>query len=168
MLKKQIIKIKGIHCASCKTLIETEIDVLPGVNKVDVNYLSEKAILEFDETKVSLKKIFKEIKKLNYEPSLIEDSGSLDKEQDNSSSLKPLLFGLLIPLGLVALVYGYAQVKKFGGFELLAQLNEGNVSYGIIFVIGLLAGFHCVGMCGGLVVAYSSNSLNSLAPKVIH
>ena len=30
-----------------------------------------------------------------------------------------------------------------------------NLSYGLLFVTGLLTGFHCVGMCGALVVSYT-------------
>jgi sulfite exporter TauE/SafE len=47
-------------------------------------------------------------------------------------------------------------VQRLGLLQLLARLNEHNLSYGLIFVIGLLASFHCVGMCGGLVVTYTA------------
>lgn len=40
-------------------------------------------------------------------------------------------------------------------FQLLSKLNEPNLGYGLIFLIGFLASFHCVGMCGGFVASYS-------------
>lgn len=167
MLKKINIKINGIHCKSCKTLIETEIDVLEGVNKVDVDYKSGRAEVEFDDEKVNQDKIFSEIKKLNYLPEaeakLPETSGSL---ASGTSAKKSFLLGFLIPVSIFLIVGGYFLMKSFGGFELLSNLNEGNVGYGIIFVIGLLAGFHCIGMCGGLVVAYSASGIDKHKEKI--
>jgi sulfite exporter TauE/SafE len=50
----------------------------------------------------------------------------------------------------------YLIFRQLGGFELLSQLNQGNIGYGLIFIIGLLAGLHCIGMCGSIVVSYST------------
>jgi sulfite exporter TauE/SafE/copper chaperone CopZ len=163
MLKKIKLKIGGIHCKSCKTLIETEVDVLPGVNKVKVDYINSKAEIGFDDEKISQEKIFKEIEKLNYKPELAGyspdiDQAIMEKSTKDTSTVKSFFLGFLIPVIIILLIGGYFLIQELGGFELLANLNEGNVSYGIIFVIGLLAGFHCVGMCGGLVVAYSASA----------
>jgi copper chaperone CopZ len=49
MLIKKYIKISGTHCQSCKTLIETELDLLKGVNKVEVDHVSGECFLEFEE-----------------------------------------------------------------------------------------------------------------------
>jgi sulfite exporter TauE/SafE/copper chaperone CopZ len=160
MLKKINLKIKGIHCKSCKTLIETEIDVLPGVKSVLVNHQTGMAEVEFDEEKITKEKIFAEIKKLNYEPIPLT-ADAADKTADNANDNGKFLTGLLIPILLFLFIGGYFLVNNFGGFELLAKLNEGNVGYGLIFIIGLLAGFHCVGMCGGLVVSYSASCLKN-------
>jgi uncharacterized protein len=163
MLKKIKFNISGIHCRSCKTLIETEIDVLPGVNKVEVDYKSGQAEVEFDDKKISQEKIFFEIEKLNYQ---VKGRGAEKKEgkeeRKKEFNSKPFLYGLAVFLAIVFLIEIYLIIQKFGGFELLAKLNEGNIGYGLIFVIGLLAGFHCVGMCGGLVVAYSANHLKNM------
>ena len=35
------------------------------------------------------------------------------------------------------------------------------VSYGLLLIAGLLTGFHCVGMCGAMVVSYTANSAKS-------
>nr|NIQ15683.1 copper resistance protein CopZ [Candidatus Dadabacteria bacterium] len=37
MLQQIKIQIKGIHCESCKTLIETEVDILEGVKNIEVD-----------------------------------------------------------------------------------------------------------------------------------
>ncbi|MBU2460632.1 heavy-metal-associated domain-containing protein [Patescibacteria group bacterium] len=53
MLKKIKIKINGIHCKSCKTLIETDIDVLEGVKDIDVDHQTGNCQIEFDDHKIS-------------------------------------------------------------------------------------------------------------------
>ncbi|MCX6743326.1 MAG: heavy-metal-associated domain-containing protein, partial [Candidatus Parcubacteria bacterium] len=56
-------KIFGLHCQSCKTLIEEEIKSLPGINKIEVDYTKGLANLEYDDEKISLAEIFKAIEK---------------------------------------------------------------------------------------------------------
>lgn len=69
-----------MHCASCAAIITSKISALPGVKKIDVNFATEKARLSFDEQKISLDQMNKEIEKIGYQ--LIENSG----DEQNSSS----------------------------------------------------------------------------------
>ncbi|MFC1678290.1 sulfite exporter TauE/SafE family protein [Patescibacteria group bacterium] len=159
MLKKIKFKITGTHCQSCKTLIETEIDVLPGVKSINVNYATGATDMELDEAKISKDKIFKAIKKLGYTVDIEHKAQNSKSKMTMQSSKQKFYIGLVLPIIVAIFIGGYFLVDKLGGFELLAQLNETKVGYSIIFIIGLLAGFHCVGMCGGLVVAYSASEL---------
>ncbi|TFB08190.1 hypothetical protein E3V08_05020, partial [Candidatus Atribacteria bacterium MT.SAG.1] len=148
MLKKIKIQIKGIHCKSCKILIETEIDVLEGVKDIDVDYQTGDCQIEFDDKKISQKKIFETIEKLNYKVKEKATSQKFSKQ----SSKRLITAGVL----LILFALGYYLIKHFGLLELLSKLNEQKISYWLIFLIGVLASFHCVGMCGGLVVAYTA------------
>jgi copper chaperone CopZ len=53
-MKKEIFKVKGMHCSSCEKLLTMEIGNLPGIKNVKANAL--KGIVEvegnFDENKV--------------------------------------------------------------------------------------------------------------------
>lgn len=135
--------IHGIHCASCKTIIESEIKDLQGIKNIKVDYKTGEAEIDFDDTKTNQDEIFDYLKKINYQPS----EKKLDKVK-----IKVRL--PLIALALIAL--GYGLLNYFNAFELLARLSDKDISLGLIFLIGLLSGFHCIGMCGGLVVAYST------------
>lgn len=46
----------------------------------------------------------------------------------------------------------------FGFLEILSKLNQQNLSYGLIFLIGFLVSFHCIGMCGGLIITYTASA----------
>lgn len=151
-LKKIKFKVKGVHCKSCKTLIETEVDVLEGVNNIKIDYQTTEGWVEFDEGKISFSKIKDKIEEFDYEVVESQDKQLLDK----TSGARGFALGLLIPLIAIIVIGGYFFLQRFGGFEILAKLNESSISYWLILLIGFLVSFHCVGMCGGLVVTYSA------------
>lgn len=64
--RRTILKIGGMHCAGCVNSIQRCISDVPGVNKVEVNLATEKATLEFDQTKVKLDSIEKAIEEIGY------------------------------------------------------------------------------------------------------
>ena len=152
MLQKIKIQIKGIHCESCKTLIETEVDVLIGVKDIKVDHQTGETWIEFDDQKISQKKIFKAIEKLNYK---VGEEKKIKKNNLNNREW----IGIL----LILFIGGYFLINRFGILEILAKLNEPEIGYGLIFLIGFLVSFHCVGMCGGLVIAYSVKNRSYLA-----
>lgn len=48
MIKKLILPISGMHCASCALTIEEALKALPGIISISVNYVSKKAYIEYD------------------------------------------------------------------------------------------------------------------------
>ena len=62
-----------------------------------------------------------------------------------------LLFGLA---GIALILYLDARLRSQTGLPDFSS----NVSYGLLFSVGLLTGFHCVGMCGALVLGYTTRS----------
>ncbi len=62
-MKKEF-KILGMHCDSCKSLIENELK--DKVNKVKVDLSVKTVTVDFDEKKISEKEIIKSIEGLGY------------------------------------------------------------------------------------------------------
>ncbi|HRN70568.1 MAG TPA: cation transporter, partial [Candidatus Woesebacteria bacterium] len=60
-MKKQIFPIVGMHCASCKTLIQEAVAELDGIKQVSVNYATEKMSVEYDEAKVDFETLRKTV-----------------------------------------------------------------------------------------------------------
>ncbi len=56
-MNKQIYPIIGMHCASCKNLIEKMVSKVGGVKAVNVNFATEKMTVEFDPTETNLEEI---------------------------------------------------------------------------------------------------------------
>ncbi len=161
MLKKIKGHIQGIYCKSCKILLESELDALKGVNHIKVNHQTGQAQIEYDDDKISQKNIAKRVKELGYE---------MEHDLPNQKKRKPghLFRNILISLILIFLfIIAYQLIRDYGLLEIFSILDEQKISYWLILVIGLLAGFHCIGMCGGLVVAYSVNQSSKCHGKYI-
>ena len=62
----QILQVKGMHCASCASVISKKLAVLPHIHSVSVNYGNEKAKVDFDDSKISIEEMNQEIGKLGY------------------------------------------------------------------------------------------------------
>ena len=58
---RKIFPIVGMHCASCKALIEDVVHDVPGVHHVVVNFAAEKMSVEYDETSVSIEDLKKAV-----------------------------------------------------------------------------------------------------------
>ncbi len=66
-MAKVILKIQGMHCASCVVKIENSLKKEKGIFKVAVNFASEKANIEYNPAEISLDRIKEVIKGLGYE-----------------------------------------------------------------------------------------------------
>ncbi len=65
-MAKQILKIKGMHCASCAGIIEKTFKKTEGVVSAEVNYGTETAKLDFDGEKTDLEHLSQKIEPLGY------------------------------------------------------------------------------------------------------
>ena len=59
-------KVKGMHCASCASIIEKIFKKTPGVHNAEVNYATETAKVSFDESKTNPLHLSKKIEPLGY------------------------------------------------------------------------------------------------------
>lgn len=65
-MAKKTFSVSGMHCKSCAQLIEIDLEDLQGVKSVKVDFVSQKAAIEFDETKLNPQQIVEAIKKTGY------------------------------------------------------------------------------------------------------
>ncbi|MBI4101357.1 MAG: heavy metal translocating P-type ATPase [Candidatus Nealsonbacteria bacterium] len=65
-MRKEIFKIKGMHCASCAMTIQKAVLKLPGIKKAEVSFGSETLLAEYDEKSVSLKDLSKAVSDVGY------------------------------------------------------------------------------------------------------
>jgi sulfite exporter TauE/SafE/copper chaperone CopZ len=148
---KEIFEISGMSCNSCAEKIE---DALKDkVDKISANYSEGKAEIIFDTNKISGEEIIKIINKLGYEA-----------EMHNGKKTKKSIFneeniGFFVMIGsiilLIAILYYYATSL---GYNIEIPNAGENAGLILLFVAGILTGFHCIAMCGGFVVSYTTKN----------
>ena len=56
-MKKEIIKVEGMHCPSCVALLENDVEELNGVSNVSASLENGTLEVEFDENAVNVQQI---------------------------------------------------------------------------------------------------------------
>ncbi len=87
--KKITLDIAGMHCASCGAIITKKVQKESGVKYVNVNQTTEKATVEFDETKISENQIIKSIESLGYKAKVLSDAEK-SPEYENQKKQKEI------------------------------------------------------------------------------
>jgi sulfite exporter TauE/SafE/copper chaperone CopZ len=140
--------VKGMHCKSCETLITGNVMKIDGVNKFKVDYGKGKAEVEHDPQKTDVEKIMEAIQEKGYECEESHDHGARPKRGWKSIGTA---------LGFAVVILGAYIIAQSSFISAVPDLGT-NASLLLIFTIGLLTGFHCIGMCGGFMVSYTTKN----------
>ena len=89
-MKKEVLKIIGMHCASCVRTIESTLSKLIGVKSAQVNFASETVLIEYDEDKVNLDDFVKVVSDVGYKL-LIPENGKEKSEKEEMKEGKTFL-----------------------------------------------------------------------------
>lgn len=139
---KVFVKIEGISCSHCLDTIET--NLLKEKNIIKVEFQKNIAIIEYV-GKLEKKKIIKLINSLGY---LTQESYISDDISLLSDKVKPV--EIIIILLIIILVFSLLnKIIGFNIFNVIPTIDE-NITYGMLFVTGLLTSIHCVSMCGAI------------------
>ena len=144
IIKKRFMA-KGTTCESCAEIIKRQALNIDGVKSVEFDYCSEKGYVEFDKNKTDIDTILYKIEEKGYKCFILEET----KNKFRVDKSLGWIFGII---GL--LVIAYFIFRSVEGIN-LPKISQ-NMSYGLLFVVGLLTGFHCVSMCGGFIVSYTA------------
>jgi uncharacterized protein len=139
---------RGMHCPGCEHIIEDSVRTLPGVRSVKADYPTETVKVAFDPELVRLEDVYSAIAQKGYRCVPVEDAGS------KRTILKRLAGFILGIAGIALIILLDTELISKGGAPDISQ----HMSLGLIFLLGLLTGFHCVGMCGGIVLSYTAEN----------
>jgi len=137
-------KAKGMTCKNCELVIKKQVKTMPGVKKIEIDYATEEVLVIYDPHR---------LKFLNIKEA-IESKGYICDEIQENNKLSTSGW-ILTLLGII--VVAYFALQYLETIE-LPQISQ-NMSYGLLFIVGLLTGLHCVSMCGGFVVSYSTKGI---------
>ncbi len=108
-LKKAVVPLEGVHCASCVTRLENGLGSLPGLAGVSVNLPSRTAFLSYDAALTGQRQIEERISDLGYkalafsESSVSAENTALKElEREKAMFLRRFLLGLVLTAFLLA------------------------------------------------------------------
>ncbi len=106
-MKKTILQIGGMHCASCATLINRSLQKTEGVISANVNYSTEKATIEHED-KISVEQLCKTIENRGYKAKLStgQNADREKKKRDQEISKQKVLLIIGLMLSIPALFFG--------------------------------------------------------------
>jgi len=144
--------VRGMSCTSCERSIESQALSVEGVKGCKADFARQKVIVSFDNDKTSLEEIKRKIEEKQY-----ECSGACNVPAKQPTKKSSMLKPVVLTLALVAILFGgYQMAQGFAAFDL--PVLGGPASLILLFGVGLLTGFHCVGMCGGFVMSYTAKN----------
>jgi len=144
---------EGTICNSCEKIIKKQAMKVKGVESVEFDFTKEIGYVTYDEAVTNIDEILYKIEEKGYTCYI------LGEPQNRNWGWVFVIIG--------ALVVGYFILNFIDGIN-IPQINQ-NMGYGLLFIVGLLTGFHCMGMCGGFVISYTTKCAeNNVKPHKSH
>ncbi len=142
------VPIKGMHCRSCEILIEDKIKEINGVKSVDISYKTGEAVVLYEGGNNPLNKIHQAITDTGY---AVGSDGELPFLTRDKKEYKSLGSAFLF------IVVGYLLLRFLGLTNISLNSDLREPGWGLIIVVGLVAGFStCMALVGGLSLGLST------------
>lgn len=134
-----VIKVQGMICRACEEAVTGSLIRCRGVVNAAASYWKGQVTVEYDPEIVSRAQMEKQIELTGYG---VGDPGVSGIAVD------------VVCLGLAAFIVWFLLNNT------LVRVPEASagMSYGYIFLIGLLTGTHCMGMCGGILLSQTTDA----------
>ncbi|MDR1319818.1 MAG: sulfite exporter TauE/SafE family protein [Gracilibacteraceae bacterium] len=139
-IKSIRLRVSGMTCANCQSRIENKLRRAAGVQSASVSYSAGTAEVVYDENLAAPGDIAAAVRELGYGAET--DAGSEPPGARARQAAGALI--VLLALFMTLRHLGWTDV-----FNLFPTVETG-MSYGMLFVAGLLTSLHCVAMCGGI------------------
>lgn len=100
---KKTVPVVGMACASCSANVENKLRSLPGVNDASVSLIGRSAMIDYDDGKISLETMKKEINSIGYDLVIDADKSveTIRKQEYSILLRKTILSILLSVVGMV-------------------------------------------------------------------
>ncbi len=152
-MKKDILSITGMSCASCARAVERVVSKLEGVNSASLNLATEMLNVEYEENTVSLQKIKDAVEKAGYKALEIERGEQVDRErerreQEINSLRKRLIISAIFTIPLFYISMGHMVGLPLPSFftPVTSPLNFGLLQLALVIPVIIMGyKFYTVG-----------------------
>ena len=96
-MRQETFRIEGMHCAACSAAVERVTRKLPGVSESNVNLMTEKMSITFDETQTTVADIESKVEKAGFRAVLLSDEEEERPKAEEEKKKAPLslIFSLI-------------------------------------------------------------------------
>ena len=101
--KKTVVEVRGMSCASCVNTVRKAIANTPGVINVEVNLATDQAFIEYDEEKVDLVEIAKNVSKVGYALDIEQAKANEELENIKQQFIASALF--MVPVTILMVMH---------------------------------------------------------------
>lgn len=114
-MEKAEFKISGMTCAACSSRIERVLSRTEGIDQANVNLVTEKASIEYDQSHVDMDQVFEKVKQLGYEPIALEtaDEAKARKNQELNRQKMKFIIAMILSLPLLYTMVGHFSFLSF-------------------------------------------------------
>lgn len=146
-MKKKIVPIRGMHCASCEILIGEELKKIPQVTSVSVRHRKGEAEITYSGASLSDEAVDRAVKDAGYETGNAAPSTWFSRQL---SDYTRFLYAIII----VSVFYLFLRASGIASF---AIAKDAETSLLVVLMVGLVAGIStCMALVGGLVLGLSA------------
>ncbi|MBD3381121.1 MAG: heavy metal translocating P-type ATPase [candidate division Zixibacteria bacterium] len=128
--------VEGMHCASCVSRIEKDLDSFPGIMSARVNLAEETAQVEYLDSMTDISLILKKVEDSGYHARKVEDEKEVAQSQDTYLQKLKLRFKIALPLS--ALIFVLSHLQMLG----ISRIPE-NVLFPILLILAIPVQFYC-------------------------
>ena len=156
---KKYVRIEGIHCRHCIDTITKELLKNSKIKSVKIK--NNIATIDYEGI-LTNKEIIKTIKDIDY---FTKEEYIFDTKDrvDSKINLKEFI---LIFISIILLGLGINKLFGYNIFNVIPSIDT-NITYGMLFVTGLLTSIHCVSMCGAINLIAVVNKDENLKKKTL-
>ncbi|WP_105980469.1 heavy metal translocating P-type ATPase [Staphylococcus simulans] len=114
-MEKAEFKISGMTCVACSSRIERVLSRTEGIDQANVNLVTEKASIEYDQSHVDMDQVFEKVKQLGYEPIALEtaDEAKARKNQELNRQKMKFIIAMILSLPLLYTMVGHFSFLSF-------------------------------------------------------
>jgi Cu+-exporting ATPase len=95
-MKKEVIKITGMSCASCSARVEKQLNNKEGIHTATVNLATNRATITYDNSKIKVTEILKLIEELGYGAKIQEEENKDTDKEQREKEIKSLKLQLVL------------------------------------------------------------------------
>lgn len=134
----------GMKCHSCESAVEDEINKIQGITNVSADHKNSMVIVTYDSSFCDDNKIKNAIKNSGFSCS-------------NNMLIK------VVSLSIIVISMFFLGNNPITGSN--TSFSNIETSFIMLFVLGLFTSFHCIGMCGGIMLTQTFNKYDNISDR---